>query len=79
MRLHFELKHGVDNLTEARAAVYGEIAKFMELDEEAVPALVDIEFRVSTPDPKSDSHLRGRFSVTTYANVKNIIAKPLKL
>jgi hypothetical protein len=76
MRLHFELKYGADNITEARAMIYGEIAKFMELDEASVPALVEVEFRVHTPDPESDSHLRGRFSVTAYANVKNIIAKP---
>ena len=75
MRLHFELKYGANNITEARAVVYGEIAKFMEVPESAVPALVDIEFRVGSPDPEKDSHLQGRFAVTAHGNVKNIIAK----
>lgn len=77
MRVHFELKYGADTIGRARITAYEEIAKFMEVTEAAVPALVDIELKITVPDPEKDADLVGRFAVTAYGNVKNIIAKPL--
>lgn len=76
MRVHFELKYGANTLDEARATAYEEVAKFMSVDELAAPALVDIELKVSIPDPEKDSALTTRFVVTAYGNVKHSVAKP---
>jgi hypothetical protein len=76
MRVHFELKYGADTLDEARATAYEEVAKFMGVDELAAPALVDIELKVSVPDPKKDSDLATSFVVTAFGNVKHSVAKP---
>lgn len=76
MRVHFELKYGADTVDQARATAYEEIAKFMSVSEAAVPALVDVELKVSIPDPEKDSALTTHFVVTAYGNVKHSIAKP---
>jgi len=76
MRVHFELKYGADTIEQARATAYEEIAKFMSVDENAVPALVDVELKVSVPDPEKDSDLTTHFVVTAFGNVKHSIAKP---
>jgi hypothetical protein len=55
---------------------YEEVAKFMSIDVAAVPALVDIELKVSIPDPEKDSELTTHFIATAYGNVKHSIAKP---
>lgn len=76
MRVHFELKYGADTIEQARATAYEEIAKFMSVDEIAVPALVDVELKVAVPDPEKDSDLTTHFVVTAFGNVKHSIAKP---
>jgi hypothetical protein len=76
MRVHFELKYGADTIDQARSMGYEEIAKFMGVSENAVPALVDVELRVAMPDPEKDSDLTTRFVITAFGNVKHSIAKP---
>lgn len=76
MRVHFELKYGADTVDQARATAYEEIAKFMSVSEAAVPALVDVELKVSIPDPEKDSAISNHFVVLAYGNVKHSIAKP---
>jgi hypothetical protein len=76
MRVHFELKYGADTIEQARDNAYAEIAKFMSATEAAVPSLVDVELKVSIPDPEKDSGLTTHFSVTAYGNVKHSIATP---
>lgn len=77
MRVHFELKIGADTVESARELAYQEVAKFMQVSEDAVPALVDLELKVSIPDPEKDSLLTTHFAVTVFGNVKHSIAKPL--
>ena len=76
MRIHFELKYGVDTLDQARKLAYEEVAKFMGIDESAAPGAVDIELKVSIPDPEKDSGITGHFIVIAFGNIKNSIAKP---
>lgn len=76
MRVHFELKYGADTVDEARDTAYEQIAKFMSVTEAAVPALVDVELKVSAPDPEKDSGITSNFVVTVFGNVKHSIAKP---
>jgi hypothetical protein len=76
MRVHFELKYGADTVAEATEAAYEQIAKFMEVQELAVPALVDVELKVSLPDPEKDKDLNNNFLVTAFGNVKHSIVKP---
>ena len=76
MRVHFELRYGADTLEQASTMAHEEIAKFMSVDVVAVPALVDIELKVSIPDPEKDSGLTTHFVATAYGNVKHRIAKP---
>jgi hypothetical protein len=76
MRVHFELKYGADTIDQARDTAYTEIAKFMSVTESAVPALVDVELKVTIPDSEKDSGLATHFSVTAYGNVKHSIATP---
>lgn len=76
MRVHFELRYGADTLEQASSMAYEEVAKFMSIDVAAVPALVDIELKVSIPDPEKDSELTTHFIATAYGNVKHSIAKP---
>jgi hypothetical protein len=77
MRVHFELKYGAETLDQARVEAYKRIAAFMDVTEVAVPVLVDLELKVSIPDPEEDPSFTANFAITAYANVKNIIAKPL--
>jgi hypothetical protein len=76
MRVHFELKFGADTVEQARKTACEEVAKFMEIGEDAIPSVVDIELKVAIPDPEKDSGLTQHFVVTAYGNVKNSIAKP---
>lgn len=76
MRVHFELKFGADTVESARELAYQEVAKFMQVSEEAVPALVDLELKVGIPDPEKDSALTTHFVITAFGNVKHSIAKP---
>lgn len=76
MRVHFELKYGADTVDQARDLAYEEIAKFMGVSEAAVPALVDVELKVSIPDPEKDFGLTTHFVITAFGNVKHSIAKP---
>lgn len=76
MRVHFELKYGADTLEQAQATAYQEVAKFMSVDETAAPGLVDVELKVSIPDPEKDSGLTTHFAVTAYGNIKHSVIKP---
>lgn len=76
MRVHFELKYGSDNVEEARENAYRKVASFMQVTEEAVPALVDLELKVGIPDPEKDADLSSDFVITAFGNVKHSIAKP---
>lgn len=76
MRVHFELKFGADTVESAREIAYQEVAKFMEVREDAVPALVDLELKVAIPDPEKDSGLTTHFVITAFGNIKHSIAKP---
>lgn len=76
MRVHFELKFGADTVEGARETAYQKVAKFMQVSEEAVPALVDLELKVSIPDAEKDSELTTDFVITAFGNVKHSIAKP---
>jgi hypothetical protein len=76
MRVHFELKYGAETLEQARVEAYKRIAAFMDVTETAVPTLVDIELKVTVPDPEKDLDFTANFAVTAYGNVKNSIAKP---
>lgn len=77
MRVNFELRYGADTLEQAVSMAHEEVAKFMSIDVVAVPALVDIELKISIPDPEKDSGLTNHFIATAYGNVKHSIAKPL--
>lgn len=77
MRVHFELKYGADNIDQARSAANEQIAKFMNVAEAAVPAIVDVELKVSLHDLKDgDTIPEGDFAITAFGNIKHSIATP---
>ncbi len=76
MRVHFELRYGVDTIDQAREIAHEKIAKFLDVNESAVPALVDMELKISNVDPEKDKHITHSLVATAYANVKHSIAKP---
>ena len=77
MRIHFELKYGVETIDEARSIAQEKIAKFMEVNEAAVPALVDIELKISNVDPEKDKDIKTAFVAIAHANLKHSVATPL--
>lgn len=77
MRVHFELKYGSDDVEKAHKSAQLLISKFMQVEESAVPSLVDVELRVSLPDPEKDKDWQYKYVITAYGNVKHSIAKPL--
>jgi hypothetical protein len=76
MRVHFELKLSVDTFADAKKAACEEVSKFLDIPLTQVESSIDLEFKVSIPDPEKDTLVNGHFIVIAYGNVKNSIAKP---
>lgn len=77
MRVHFELKFGASSIEEATAGAYNRVAEFMQVTEESVSEIVDLELKISVPDPEKDKGIDSPFLVTAFGNIKNSISKPI--
>jgi hypothetical protein len=76
MRVNFELKFSVDTLEDAKKMAAEEVAKFLNIDEASVADSVDLELKVSIPDPEKNTY-SGHFIVTAFGSVKKSVARPI--
>ena len=75
MRVNFELKFSVDTLEDAKAQAYEEVSKFLNIDISAAPAAVDLELKVSIPDPEKNPY-SGHFIIVAYGSLKKSVIHP---
>ena len=75
MRVNFELKFSVDTLEAAKAEAYAEVAKFLNLDIDAATNAVDLELKVTIPDPEKNPY-SGHFVIVAYGSLKKSVIHP---
>ena len=76
MRINFELKFSADTLEDAKKMAAEEVAKFLNIDESAVADSVDLELKVSIPDPEKNVY-SGHFIITAFGSVKKSVVRPI--
>lgn len=76
MRVHFKLTVYVNDLLEAKNAVYEEAAKFLNTSAEDCKAMLDLELSVSNKFEKTDASEYSTYEVVAQANLKNSVIRP---